>query len=74
MPVEDIALQLVSIANSAGPITQDAGDFDRLEQLYEAFARIMTQAFGQGGAARGTASAGPRGSLRKPSSMSVPDA
>lgn len=56
MPVEDIALQLVSIANSAGPITQDAGDFDRLEQLYAAFARIMTQAFGQGGAARGSAS------------------
>ena len=47
MPVEDIALQLVSIANSAGPITQDAGDFDRLEQLYSAFTRIMIQAFGQ---------------------------
>lgn len=54
MPVEDIALQLVSIANSAGPITQDAGDFDRLEQLYAAFARIMTQAFGQTAPARGT--------------------
>ena len=47
MPVEDVALQLVSIANSAGPITQDAGDFDRLEQLYAAFTRIMTHAFGQ---------------------------
>ena len=57
MPVEDIALQLVSIANSAGPITQDAGDFDRLEQLYAAFARIMTQAFGQDTASRGGASA-----------------
>lgn len=47
MPTEDIALQLVSIANSAGPITQDAGSFERLEQLYQAFARIITLAFGQ---------------------------
>ena len=45
-PTEDIALQLVSIANSAGPITQDAGTFDRLERLYMAFARIVTVAFG----------------------------
>jgi TetR/AcrR family transcriptional regulator, transcriptional repressor for nem operon len=52
MPVEDVALQLVSIANSAGPITQDAGDFDRLEQLYAAFTRIMTHAFGKEAAAR----------------------
>jgi AcrR family transcriptional regulator len=47
MPVQDVALQLVSIANSAGPITQDARNFDRLEQLYSGFARIITQAFGQ---------------------------
>lgn len=47
MPVQDVALQLVSIANSAGPITQDAGNFDRLEQLYMAFARIITHAFGR---------------------------
>ena len=45
-PVEDVALQLASIANSAGPITQDAGDFDRLEQLYTAFTRILMSAFG----------------------------
>ena len=48
MPVEDVALQLVSIANSAGPITQDAGDFDRLEQLYLAFGRIVQHAYGSG--------------------------
>jgi AcrR family transcriptional regulator len=47
MPTEDVALQLVSIANSAGPITQDAGSFERLEQLYQAFTRIITVAFGQ---------------------------
>jgi AcrR family transcriptional regulator len=46
LPVEDVALQLVSIANSAGPITQDAGSFDRLEQLYMAFARIITHGYG----------------------------
>ena len=57
MPVEDVALQLVSIANSAGPITQDAGDFDRLEQLYAAFTRIITHAFGPEAAAREGASA-----------------
>lgn len=47
MPVEDVALQLFSIANSASPITQDAGSFDRLEQLYMGFARIVVQAFGR---------------------------
>ncbi len=53
MPVQDVALQLVSIANSAGPITQDAGDFDRLEQLYAAFTRIMAHAFGHDAARNG---------------------
>lgn len=48
MPVEDVALQLVSIANSGGPITQDARSFDRLEKLYSSFARIITIAFGKG--------------------------
>jgi AcrR family transcriptional regulator len=46
MPVEDVALQLVGIANSAAPITQDAGNFARLEQLYLGFTRIIIQAFG----------------------------
>ena len=47
MPVGDVALQFVSIANSAGPITQDAGNFDRLEQLYMAFGRIIQHAYGR---------------------------
>ncbi len=58
MPTDDVALQLVSIANSAGPITQDAGNFDRLEQLYLAFARIITHAYGT--AARISVSSGGR--------------
>lgn len=57
-PVDDVALQLVSIANSAGPITQDAGDFDRLEQLYAAFTRILIGAFGHKEAATNAAASG----------------
>ena len=45
-PVDDVTLQLVAIANSADPITQDDGSFDRLEQLYLAFAHIIAHAYG----------------------------
>jgi len=55
-PVSDVALQLAAIANSAGPITQDAGDFDRLEQLYAAFTRTLMIAFGHEPIARAVAS------------------
>jgi AcrR family transcriptional regulator len=44
-PVEDIVILLVSIANSAGPITQDAGDFERLAELYRAFLRTAEAAY-----------------------------
>lgn len=47
IPIRDIALQLVAIADSAGPITQDGGSFDRLEQLYLSFARIVNHAYGK---------------------------
>jgi AcrR family transcriptional regulator len=57
MPTEDVALQWISIANSAGPITQDAGNFERLEQLYLAFSRIIQHAYGLK-PAHGAASAG----------------
>ena len=46
IPRDDIALQLVAIANSAGPITQDGGNFDRLPQLYRSFNRIVHHAYG----------------------------
>ncbi|WP_439496175.1 TetR/AcrR family transcriptional regulator [Bosea sp. (in: a-proteobacteria)] len=46
VPRGDIALQLVSIADSAGPITQDGGNFDRLEQLYRSFSRVVHHAYG----------------------------
>jgi TetR/AcrR family transcriptional regulator, transcriptional repressor for nem operon len=45
-PARDIALQIVAIVNSAGPITQDSGSFERLEQLYLAFGRIIIHAYG----------------------------
>ncbi|MCF3935229.1 TetR/AcrR family transcriptional regulator [Acuticoccus sp. M5D2P5] len=45
-PVDDIAVQLIAIIDSAGSITQDAGAFDRLEHLYMAFIRIIGNAYG----------------------------
>lgn len=45
-PVGEIVIQLVSIANSAGPITQDAGNFARLEELYLAFLNTVQAAYG----------------------------
>lgn len=45
-PREAIALQLVAVADSAGFITQDGGNFDRLEQLYRSITLIVHQAFG----------------------------
>mgnify|MGYP001480168169 CR=1 FL=1 len=45
-PVEIVALPFVEIANSADPITRDAGQFDRLRQMYEAFERLVMDAYG----------------------------
>lgn len=45
-PVDEIVIQLVSIANSAGPLTQDAGSFKRLEELYLAFLNTVQAAYG----------------------------
>lgn len=45
-PVKDIAIQLISIVDSAGSITQDGGSFDRLERLYMAHINITIHAYG----------------------------
>jgi TetR/AcrR family transcriptional regulator, transcriptional repressor for nem operon len=45
-PVDDLVLQLVSIVNSAGLITQDSAHFDQLEQIYRAFLRTAIAAYG----------------------------
>lgn len=50
MPVQDVALQLAAIADSAGAITQDGGGFARLDRLYRSFARILDDAYGMKGA------------------------
>ncbi len=36
---------MVCIANSAGSITQDAGDFERLAEFYRAFLRTVKVAY-----------------------------
>lgn len=46
IPKRDVALQLAAIANSADPITRDGGSFERLEQLYMSFARVIQHAYG----------------------------
>jgi hypothetical protein len=38
-------VQIVSIIDSAGPITQDAGSFARLEHLYLAHMRVVAHAY-----------------------------
>lgn len=45
-PVRDLALQLACIVNSAASITRDTGGFEELEQVYEAFARLIHHAYG----------------------------
>lgn len=45
-PLHDIAVQIVSIIDSAGSITQDAGSFVRLEHLYLAHMRVVAHAYG----------------------------
>jgi AcrR family transcriptional regulator len=45
-PREAISLQLVAVADSAGFITQDGGDFRRLEQLYRSISSIVQEAYG----------------------------
>lgn len=46
-PVDELVIQLVSIANSAGPVTQDAASFARLEELYRAFLHTVQAAYGR---------------------------
>lgn len=46
-PREDIALQIVAVADSAGFITQDGGNFRRLERLYRSITRIVHDAYGR---------------------------
>lgn len=46
-PVDVVALPFIELANSADPITRDAGEFNRLKQMYAAFDRLVRDAYGQ---------------------------
>lgn len=52
-PVETVAWLLIEMANSADPITRDAGSFDRLRMMYEAFERLIYDAYGVAQPSRG---------------------
>ncbi len=45
-PIDDVALQMTSIINSAAPIIYDSGSILRLERLYRAFLETVTRAYG----------------------------
>jgi len=44
-PLDDIAFLLVSIVNSSSVFTQDAGSFERLEQFFDTFSRVVLSAY-----------------------------
>ncbi len=48
-PLDDIAFLLVNIVNSSSVFTQDAGNFERLEQFFEAFSRVVLSAYAPAG-------------------------
>lgn len=45
-PVGDIVVQIVSVIDSAGLLTQNAGSFQRLEHLYLACMRVVVHGYG----------------------------
>ncbi len=45
LPVEDVALQLATLASNAAPITIEAGGFERLEHLYISYANLVLRAY-----------------------------
>lgn len=51
-PLDDLAFLLVNIVNSSSVFTQDAGSFERLEQFFETFSRVVLSAYEPEGALR----------------------
>jgi TetR/AcrR family transcriptional repressor of nem operon len=69
-PINDVVVQLVGIVNSAGPITQDAANFDRLEQLYRAVLNTTMAAYGAAARRRAArSSAASRAVIRRATSL-----
>jgi len=44
-PLDDIAFLLINIVNSSSVFTQDAGSFERLEQFFDTFSRVVLGAY-----------------------------
>jgi TetR/AcrR family transcriptional repressor of nem operon len=44
-PLDDIAFMIANIVNSSGVFTQDAGNFDRLEQLFATIENVLVAAY-----------------------------
>jgi TetR/AcrR family transcriptional regulator, transcriptional repressor for nem operon len=44
-PLDDLTLLVVNLVNSSSVFTQDAGSFDRLEEFFAAFERVMLGAY-----------------------------
>jgi len=44
-PLDDIAFLIANIVNSSGVFTQDAGDFDRLEQFFATVENVLLAAY-----------------------------
>ncbi|KQT46179.1 TetR family transcriptional regulator [Aureimonas sp. Leaf454] len=52
-PLDDIAFLLVNIVNSSSVFTQDAGSFERLEQFFDTFSRVVLSAYAPSGISGG---------------------
>jgi len=44
-PTDDIAFLILNLVNSSSIFTQDAGSFDKLEQFYRVFSRVVLAAY-----------------------------
>lgn len=44
-PLDDIAFMIANIVNSSGVFTQDAGDFERLEQLFATIENVLVAVY-----------------------------
>lgn len=44
-PLDDIAFLIVNLVSSSSVFTQDAGSFERLEQFFDTFSRVVLKAY-----------------------------
>jgi TetR/AcrR family transcriptional regulator, transcriptional repressor for nem operon len=68
-PIGNVVVQIVAIVNSAGPITQDAESFDRLDQLYRAFLNTTLAAYGAAAKRPARSPAASRAAIRRATSL-----